>query len=382
MTGMADPAQTYADAPRPDGDAPADPTIPVFRPYYDEREETAVLEVLRSGWLGLGPKTEAFEQRFAERVGARYGVALNSATAALHIGLQLLGVGPGDEVLVPTMTFVSTAMAAQYLGATPVICDIEPENLALDFGDAARRTTADTRAMIAVLYGGKPLEAPETDVPILYDCAHATGADWSAAGKLCCWSFHAVKNLATGDGGMLTTDDEETYLRARRLRWLGIDKSTWDRSGEGEQYWWEYKIDEVGYKAHMNDLAAALGLVQLAKLDEMQEIRHRIARQYLEELAGIPGLELPEYDPDSSWHMFVVRTEHRNALSMYLQARGISTGVHYKPIHLYPLYNQYPLPVAERVWPTILTLPLFPALESAHVSRICTTIRSALTELS
>jgi perosamine synthetase len=353
--------------------------IPVFRPYYDEREEQAIVEVLRSGWIGLGPRTEEFERRFAERVGCRYAVGLNSATAALHIGLQLLGVGPGDEVIVPTMTFVSTAMAANYLGASPVFCDIRRDDLCVDYDDAARRTNLRTRAIVPILYGGKPVEAPPTgDLGVLYDCAHATGSNFDASGKLCAWSFHAVKNLATGDGGMLTMDDEDMYLRAKRLRWLGIDKSTWDRTGEREQYWWEYRIEEVGYKDHMNDLAAALGLVQLEKLDEMQEIRHRLVLQYLDELADVPDLELPPYDPDSSWHLFVVRTPLRNKLSLYLQEQGISTGVHYKPIHLYPLYNKWSLPTAEREWPTMLTLPLFPALTTEQVTQVCDTLKEGL----
>jgi dTDP-4-amino-4,6-dideoxygalactose transaminase len=235
--------------------------------------------------------------------------------------------------------------------------------------------------VVPVLYGGRPIPDVELDVPAVYDCAHACGSSWNAAGKLCCWSFHAVKNLATGDGGMITTDDEQEYRRAQRLRWCGIDKSTWDRSGVGRSYWWEYRIDEVGFKYHMNDLAAALGIVQLEKLDEMQEIRHRLVRQYLDELADIPGLELPAYDERSSWHLFVVRTPHRNELSMLLQERGISTGVHYKPIHLYPLYNKYPLAVAEEEWPKLLTLPLFPALTSEQVSEVCAAVRDGLVQL-
>lgn len=356
--------------------------IPVFRPYYDEREERAVAAVLRSGWIGLGPKTEEFEERFARRVGARYAVALNSCTAALHIALRLLGIGPGDEVLVPTMTFVSTAMAANYEGAVPVFCDVRRDTLALDVEDAAARTTLQTRAVVPVLYGGKPIAPVDLDVPVVYDCAHAAGARWDPAGKLCCWSFHAVKNLATGDGGMITTDDEQLYRRALRLRWLGIDKSTWERSGVEQRYWWEYKIDEVGFKSHLNDIAAALGLVQLEKLDEMQAIRHERVRQYLVELEGVPGVELPEYDPDSSWHLFAVRVPHRNELSLWLQEHGISTGVHYKPVHLYPLYHKYELPVAEAEWQRLLTLPLFPALTADQVSMICAKIREGLAVLA
>lgn len=355
--------------------------IPVFRPYYDEREEQAVAEVLRSGWIGLGPKTEEFEERFARRVGARYAVGLNSATAALHLALRLLDISPGDEVLVPTMTFVSSAMVANYENAVPVFCDVRSDTLSLDVDDALGRTTLRTRAVIPVLYAGKPIPDVDLGVPAIYDCAHAAGANWNAGGKLCCWSFHAVKNLATGDGGMITTDDEQMYRRAQRLRWLGIDKSTWDRAGVSQRYWWEYRIDEVGFKYHLNDIAAALGLVQLEKLDEMQAIRHRLVRQYLEELADVPGVELPEYDPDSSWHMLVARVPHRDELSLWLQEEGISTGVHYKPVHLYPLYHKYSLPVAEREWPRVLTLPLFPALTSEQVSLVCTKVRDGLARL-
>jgi perosamine synthetase len=352
--------------------------IPVFRPFYDEREEEAVAQVLRSGWIGLGPRTEEFEESFARRVGARYAVAVNSCTAALHIALHLAGVGPGDEVIVPTMTFVSTAMAANYLGGAPVFCDISADTLLFDPDDAAQRQTYRTRAVVPVLYAGQPIPESDLGVTTIYDCAHAVGTRWDASGKLCCWSFHAVKNLATGDGGMITMDDEEQYRRARRLRWLGIDKSTWDRTHVEQRYWWEYHIDEVGYKSHMNDIASALGLVQLAKLDEMQGIRHRLVRQYLDELADTPDVELPVYDEAHGWHLFVVRVPNRDELAVHLEERGISTGVHYRPVHLYPLYNKYALPVAEQEWQRLLTLPLFPALTSEQVSLICDTVKSGL----
>jgi perosamine synthetase len=349
--------------------------IPVFRPSYDEREEQAVIRVLRSGWIGLGPVTEQFETAFAKKVGAKYAVAVNSATAALHIALKLLDIRPGDEVLVPTITFVSTAMVADYEHAAPVFCDVTSDHLMMDYADAAGRRTLRTKAIIPVLYSGRPIDAPPLDVPVIYDCAHAAGARFDVTGKLCCWSFHAVKNLATGDGGMITLDDHAQYQRAMRLRWLGIDKSTWNRSGVERKYWWEYSIDQTGYKYHMNDITSALGLVQLEKLDEMQAKRHRLVKQYLEELADVPAVQLPEYDPDSSWHMFAIRTPQRNELSLRLQEKGISTGVHYKPIHTYPLYHKHSLPVAEREWQKLLTLPLFPDLTSAQVSFIAEQVR-------
>ena len=351
--------------------------IPVFRPYYDEREEQAVIKVLRSGWIGLGPITEQFEQAFAAKVGARYAVALNSCTAALHIALKLLNVGRGDEVLVPTMTFVSTAMAADYEGASAVFCDISDGSLAINYADAAERRTIRTKAVVAVLYGGRPVRDPELGLPVIYDCAHAMGARWSAAGKICCWSFHAVKNLATGDGGMITLDDEELYHRAVRLRWLGIDKSTWSRSDVERRYWWiphRRSRLQIPHERHCGGDRARPAREARRDAGTPPPDRGAILRQ----LAGVPDLALPVRDEDSSWHLFVIRTPHRNALSTFLQAEGVSTGVHYKPVHLYPLYRKYNLPVAERVWQELLTLPLFPALTGDQVSQICDLIKRGL----
>jgi perosamine synthetase len=354
--------------------------IPIFQPFYDEREEQAVARVLRSKWVGLGPVTEEFERAFASRVGTRYAVAVNSGTAALHIALRLLDISAGDEVLVPTITFVSTAMVMDYEQGTAIFCDVRSDDLTIDYQDAVGRRTSRTRAIIPVLYAGKPVPEPPSDLPTIYDCAHAVGARWNAAAKICCWSFHAVKNLAVGDGGMITFDDPAFYERAVRLRWLGIDKSTWSRMNVERRYWWEYQVDEVGFKYHMNDLAASIGLVQLAKLDEMQRARFLLVKQYRQELADLGEVELATEDDSSSWHLFTIRTKFRDELAVYLEERGISTGVHYKPLHLYPLYHKYALPIAEREWLRLLTLPLFPALTSAQVSFVCDTLKAGLTK--
>ena len=352
--------------------------IPLFRPDYGQAEAAAVADVLNSGWVGLGPRTEQFEQRFAERVGARFAVATNSCTAALHLALELLGIGPGDEVIVPTITFVSTAHAVRYGGAKPVFCDVDAETLCIDFDDAARRITPRTKAIIPVLYAGQPIDvgteyrSPDgRAIPLIYDAAHAAGSTFDAGrSKLACWSFHAVKNLACGDGGMLTTSDHRQAERTRRLRWLGIDRSTWDRSAVGRRYWWEYDVAEIGHKYHMNDIAAAIGLVQLARLDEMQQSRREIADRYRERLRGI--VRLPLDAPGSSRHLFVIRTPQRDELAAVLRDAEIHTGVHYKPLHLYRCYGPQPaLPVAEREWQQILSLPMFPRLQLAEVDRIC-----------
>ena len=344
------------------------PAISLFRPCYDEREAKAVADVLRSGWVGLGPKTEEFEEHFARLVGARHAVAVSSCTAALEIALRLLDVGPGDEVIVPTITFVATAHAAVACGATPVFCDVRGDTLLLDWEDVERRRTARTKAVIPVLYAGQVMDKPGTDAPLVYDCAHAAGSSFSARGKLACWSFHAVKNLACGDGGMLTTDNSELARRARRLRWHGIDKGTWRRT-RASRYAWQYDCREVGLKAHMNDIAAAIGLAQLEKLPAMQQRRREIALEYLQRLEHL--VETPTPATGHGWHLFVIRTNRRDELASHLAERGITTGVHYRPIHQYACYGERPaLAAAERQWRRILSLPMHAGLTDEEVERV------------
>lgn len=349
--------------------------LQIFQPDYDEREENAVISVLRSKWTGLGKKVAEFEAKFAEKVGAKYAVGVNSCTAAIHIALQLLNIKPGDEVIVPAITFVSTAHAVKFMGATPVFCDVEKDTFLLDYSDAARRTTTKTKAAIPVLYAGQaPSPTWKFGCPTVMDAAHAAGGKWIASDNVACWSFHAVKNLSTGDGGMITMNDEGAYERAKRLRWLGIDRNTWERTDDQRQYWWSYNIDEIGYKYHMNDITAAIGLVQLDKLDEMQERRLLAVEKYLKALNGV--IELPKADPTSSWHLFVVRTDKRDDLAVFLRNKGINSGVHYKPIHLYPCYGKQPeLPVAEKEWRRILTLPLYSGIKPEQVDYICDAVK-------
>lgn len=343
--------------------------IPVFRPLYDVRETKAVESVLQSRWVGLGPKTKEFEEKFADYVGAKYAIATNSATAALHIALHLLDIKAGDEVIVPTMTFVSTAHAVEYLRAKPIFCDVREDTLMIDLDDAYKRITPRTKAILPVAYGGQPVMDMEGNIPVVWDCAHAAGAKFPHPG-MACWSFHAVKNLACGDGGMITTNDEGMYLRAKKLRWLGIDKGTWDRTKLDQSYWWEYNVEEIGYKYHMNDISAAIGLVQLDKLEQMNFRRREQMRRYMKHLSGYPLL-FPIQE-NASHHLFGIRHPRRDELAAYLQENGVATGVHYKPIHLYKAYGNTPsLPVAERVWKEILTLPLFPDLTIDEIDYIC-----------
>jgi len=364
--------------------------IPVFRPNYGPEEIKAVTEVLKSGWIGLGPKTQEFEEKFAKYIGAKYAVALNSATAALHLSLIAAGVKPGDEVIVPSFTFVSTAHVVMYLGAKPVFADIEPDTLCISPKDVAKKITKKTKAIIPVHYGGHPCRIKELrkiakakKIIIIEDASHACGSTYGGykigvTSPLTCFSFHAVKNLATGDGGMITTDDKAMAERLRRLRWLGINANTWERiatiSKVGPKsykgYGWYYEVAELGYKCHMNDIAAALGLAQLKKLEKSNKIRRKLAATYTKALSKLPGITCPTVDSNvtTSQHNYVIRYDKRDELHLYLREKFISTGVHYLPIHLQPFYRKlYPkvkLPIVEAEWKKVLLLPLYPQLTS------------------
>ena len=363
--------------------------IQVFKPSMTEQEINAVAEVLRSGWLGLGPKTAEFEREFAAFIGTEYAVGVNSATAALDLALKLVNVNHRDEVIVPTMTFVSTGHAVAYNLATPIFADVDEETLNIDLEDVKRKITRRTKAIILVHYSGRPVDMDALKeiadgIVLIEDAAHACGAEYKghkcgALGDIGCFSFHAVKNLATGDGGALTTNDPDIRDRAKRLRWLGIDKGTWDRTELDRSYWWEYNVDEIGLKCHMNDIQAAIGLVQLRRLQATNARRAEIARRYTAGFDGLAEVIPPPSDDEchkSSWHLYCIRCVDRDDLSLFLRDAGINTGVHYKPIHTYKCYGSRPyLPVAESVFPRILTLPMYPDLTDEQVDYVIEKVR-------
>jgi len=380
--------------------------IQVFKPSLGEEELQALAEIFKTGWIGLGPKTREFEEKFTEYVGAKYCVGVNSATAALHLCCLALGIGDGDEVLVPTITFVSTAHAAAYCGATPVFVDVDPETLTIDPKDLEQKITPRSKAVIPVHYGGHacPMEeiwaiAQQHGLFVIEDAAHATGSKYCGerVGGLkgtdaTCFSFHAVKNLPVGDGGMITTNRVELVQVLHRLRWVGIDKSTWDRTEEVSMeqesgvrryahYGWYYEVHDLGYKYHMNDISAAIGLVQLEKLERANEQRRQIVQHYNEAFRDVDWITRPverEYT-ESAWHNYVIKTPYRDSLNLYLKEKNIATGVHYMPIHLQPYYrkrSKVTLPVAEKVWTQLLTLPLYPDLDKAQLDYVIKTVRS------
>jgi perosamine synthetase len=364
--------------------------IPVFRPTSGPEEEAAVAEVLRSGWWGLGPKTAEFEARFAEAVGAAYCVGTSSASMALLLSLLALDLA-GREVITTALTFVSTNHAILQAGGTPVFADVDPDTLTIDPAEVERLITPRTAVVMAVDYGGHPAElrtigelARMHGLTTVEDAAHACGATYrgqpvGSISALTCFSFHAVKNLAMGEGGGITVADASMAERLRRLRWLGLSQGTWDRTG-ASRYRWDYDLEEIGYKGHLSDIPAAIGLVQLGRLSAANERRRTIARRYSEAFAELEWLTRPiELDHvRSAWHLYAVRVLGRRRFIDHMSSLGVATSVHYKPTHLYPQYAPYArsLPVTEAVWHHLVTLPLFPGLTDDEVEQVIDAVRS------
>jgi perosamine synthetase len=318
---------------------------------------------------------------------------VNSCTAALHLALRAADIS-GYEVITTPMTFVSTNHAILYNGASPVFADIEPDTLNIDAADVARKITPRTKAIVVVHYGGHACDldaicdiAEARGLLLIEDCAHACGGRYrgrqlGGIGDYGCFSFHAVKNLATGDGGMVTTRHAEAAARIRKLEWLGISKGTWNRS-DGAGYSWEYDVEELGFKYHMNDITASLGLVQLAKLDRMNGRRRALALRYTKALKSVGSIETPVEKPyaRSAWHNYVIKVanpQDRDPLMEHLKAKGVATGMHYIPNHLYDMYRPYatePLPVAEEVWKRLVTLPLYPDLTESEQDSVVAAIK-------
>lgn len=362
--------------------------IPFHRPSITEDEIAAVAAVMRSGWLTTGQKCLEFEQKFAERLGSRHAVAVNSATAALHLALEAFGVGPGTNVVLPTYTFAACGEVVQYLGAGVVLADVGEDYL-LGPTELAEVVTKQTKAVMPVHFAGQgtslaALRAVWPKRGYIEDVAHAFPAEID--GKPCgtlgdagAFSFYATKTMTTGEGGMLVTDDDDIAERARRLRLHGIDSNAWARYGPGNH--WAYQITEAGFKDNLTDMAAAMGLVQLERLEDMAAKRASIAARYDEALKGIVGL--PPRKQSHSWHLYIIRVspETRDRFIEYLAEKGIGASVHVIPLHLHPLYQQMgyregQFPVAERLFRSSVSLPIWPDMTEQQVEQVIAAVKA------
>lgn len=359
------------------------PKIPVSRPSLGHAELEAVRAVFETGWLGLGSVTYEFEQALKEYLGAEHVVAVNTGTSALHLALEGLYLDPGDEVIVPSLTFAASVQAIIAAGATPVFCDVLEDTLLMDVEDVARRLTPRTRAVMPVHYCGNPCDmdalltlAERHLLMIVEDAAHAFGSmyDQRMVGGLSherditCFSFDPIKIITCGEGGAIVTHDPGLAEELRRMRLLGIDKDTWHRYRDRRS--WFYEVTTPGYRYHMGNLNAAMGLAQLRKVDRVIARRREICRRYDEAFFNLSGVDpLPvDYDTVVPF-MYVVKIPNgRDAFMSFLRERGIGTGVHYIPNHLHPHFQRYvrdggrSLPQTNRTWLQIVTLPLYPTM--------------------
>jgi dTDP-4-amino-4,6-dideoxygalactose transaminase len=371
--------------------------IPVMKPWLGEEEAQAAAEAVASGWVAQGPRVAEFETRFAERVGAEHGVAVSSCTTALHLCLHLLGIGPGDEVVVPSFSFIATANCAVYVGATPIFADVEPEDGNLSVRTVEPVLTDRTRAVVVVHQGGMPADVEplrrlcaSRGIALVEDAACAAGSRYrgapaSAGARLAAWSFHPRKLLTTGEGGMLTTCDPELAARARRLREHGMNVSAAVRHASRQPVLESYL--EVGFNYRMTDIQAAVGLVQLAKLDAMVRRRRELAERYREMLADVPGVR-PVRDPawgESNVQSFWIELGEayplgRNDLLASLAAQGVSARGGIMAAHRQPAYAGHPhgdLAVTERLTDNTLILPLFHAMTVQELETVTGVVRAA-----
>jgi len=362
-------------------------TIPLFKPSCSALEIELVTNVLKSGWWGQGPVTAKLEDKFSEKIYGMAGqaVAVNSGTAALELAARQLFT-PGDTVIVPALTFVSTALAMHHAQLNVVYADIREDTLTIDWDDVKRILEEEhlfVTGVVPVWYGGYVDAIPSwvfDEMLVLEDCAHAAGSDLAGKqGDAAAWSFHAVKNLAAGDGGMITTRYPNAVNNLKALRWCGIDRSTWERDN-AKGYGWDYNIVGDGEKAHMNDLTAAVALAQFYRLDSMNQKRYELLKRYWCALHAVPWLRFESPASDSSNHMFTVRVaaEDRDAFIEHTLSKGVSAGVHYKPLHH---YDKLPgirrnLPVTDAVWQELITLPLYPDMTPDDQAKVIDAIKS------
>jgi len=368
-------------------------SLPVSRPSIGEEELAAVKKVFDSGWLGLGAQVFEFEQALQKFLSAKHVVCTNTGTTALHLALDSLGIGTGDEVLVPSFTYVATIQAITATGAIPVFCDIHAEDLNIDIKDATQKITRKTKAVLPVHYRGIPCDldgihamAEKNDLFIVEDAAHAFGSSYKgnkigSIGDIVCFSFDPIKNITCGEGGAVVFQDSDLLARIQQKRILGIDKDTWSRY-RNERSWF-YDVVTQGYRYHMSNINAAIGLTQLKKFGAMNQRKIMVAQMYDEAFKNIPGITLLRSDnyKDIGLFVYILRiNKGRNKLMDHLNKNGVGSGIHYIPSHLFTYYNKkgFHLPVTEKIYDEIITLPLYPDITDTQVDRVIESMKSGI----
>jgi perosamine synthetase len=387
-----------------DGGAPVRETrLPYGRQWLDEEDIEAVVRVLRSDWLTTGPYVHDFERAFADFVGAKEAVAVSNGTAALHAGMYAAGIGPGDEVIVPPITFAATANCVVFQGGTPVFTDVDPDTLLLDPVQVDAKVTPNTKAIITVDYAGQPCDydalqaiAQRHGLTLVADACHALGGSFrgrpiGSVADLNTFSFHPVKHMTTGEGGMVTTHDSGLAQHMRVFRNHGITSDHRQREQLGS---WFYEMVDLGYNYRLTDIQCALGMSQLRKVPHWVERRREIARSYEAAFADLPGVEPlgVRRDVHHAYHLYVIRLDlqrlrvDRARIFRALCAEGIGVNVHHIPVHLHPFYRERyatgpgTCPVAEEAYRQIISLPIFPRMNRDDVGDVLTAVNKVIGE--
>ncbi|EMO0471741.1 UDP-4-amino-4-deoxy-L-arabinose aminotransferase [Pluralibacter gergoviae] len=370
--------------------------LPFSRPALGAEEIAAVTEVLQSGWITTGPKNQALEKAFCDLTGNQHAIAVSSATGGMHVTLMALGVQQGDEVITPSLTWVSTLNMIALLGAEPVMIDVDRDTLLVTPEAIEAAITPRTKAIIPVHYAGAPVDidairaiGERYGIPVIEDAAHAAGTRYKGkhvgAEGTAIFSFHAIKNMTCAEGGLIVTDNDRLAKRIRSLKFHGLGVDAFDRQAYGRAP--QAEVIEPGFKYNMADINAAIALVQLAKLEQLNARRREIARRYLQALADTPflPLSLPEWPHHHAWHLFIIRVDEaacgisRAGLMEALKARGIGTGLHFRAAHTQKYYRErYPqlrLPNSEWNSERLCSLPLFPDMTPEETSRVITALR-------
>jgi perosamine synthetase len=358
--------------------------IPIARPSIGKEELKNVEKVFATNWLGMGSFVYEFEKQIERYLGVKYAIAVNTGTTAIHIALSGIGISRGDEVIVPSLTFAGSVQPIVNLGAKPVFCEVNPDTLNIDVADAKKRITKKTRAMVIVHYGGMACDMEKIlaigkryNIHIVEDAAHAFGSSYKGKkmgsfGDIACFSFDPIKNLTCGEGGCVTTNSARLAGILRKKRLLGISKDTWMRYKNKRS--WFYEIVTEGYRYHMSNINAAIGLAQFGKLEKFIVKKKRIVKEYDNFFKNVEGIELlrRDYAETAPFNYTIKIKKNRDRLIQYMAKNGISVGINYIPNHIQPFFKRFKkrLPVTEKVWKEIVSLPLYHDMRKQDLEKI------------